>query len=279
MRRVKVITDSTTGLTKEILQEFEIDVVPARIILGSESYPDDGSVGPKELFEFADSTGTLPRTAAPDERQFQEMFQKWLGDDYDIFFTGISGKIAETVRNATSAAAKLVPGRISIVDSLSVSSGTGLQVLEAAEMADKGAGILEITHRAFSLRTKTRASMVLDTLKYLYIGGRCSKFASIVGDTLNVKPLVEVKDGEMVPGDSLRGKRYIDKYIELMMENPERIDPKRIFVSHCLSDEAGEVKERLVREYGFSNVLVSETASTTSVHVGPGSLGIAYLYQ
>ncbi len=279
MRKVKVITDSTTGLPKEILEKYGIDVIPARIILGSKGYDDDGSVTAKELFEFAASAGKMPHTMPPNEGQFQETFQKWLGEDYDIFFTGISGKLAPTVRIAESAAAKLVAGRISIVDSLNVSSGTGLQVLEAAEIAGKGAGLLEITHRMFSMRAKVRNCVVLDTLKYLYIGGRCSRFASVMGDTFGIKPMIEVKEGEMIPGESLRGRRYIDKFLELVMENPESIDPKRIFVTHCLCEEVGEVKERLEKEFGFKNVIVCDAPATTSVHVGPGSLGVMYLYK
>lgn len=279
MRKVKVITDSTTGLPKEMLEKYGIDVIPAHIILGSEGCDDDGSVGAKELFEFAASTGKMPRTTPPSEGQFQETFQKWLGEDYDIFFTGISGKLAPTVHIAESVAAKLVVGRTSIVDSLNVSSGTGLQVIEAAEMAEKGAGLLEITHRMFSIRTKVRNCVVLDTLKYLYIGGRCSKFTSIMGDTFNIKPMIEVKDGEMIPGENLRGKHYIDKFLELVMEDPRRIDPKRIFVTHCLSEEAGEVKEKLEKEFGFKNVIVCDAPATTSVHVGPGSLSIMYMYK
>ncbi len=279
MRKVKVVTDTTTGLPKEMIEKFGIDVVPARVILGAKGYPDDGSVSTKELFEFAASTGTLPYTMPPNDMQFQEIFQKWMEEDYDIFFTGLSGKIAPIVHIAESVLPRLVPGRVSIVDSLNVSSGTGLQVLEAAEMAQRGAGLLEVTKHVYSIRPRVRNCIVLDTLKYLYLGGRCSKLASVMGDTMGVKPVVEVKDGVMMPVDKLRGKRYMDKFIELVMQDKERIDPKRVFVTDCLCDEVGEVKERLVNEFGFKNVIVTDAPPTTAVHVGPGSLGIMYLYK
>lgn len=279
MRKVKVITDSTVGLPKEMMEEHRIEVVPSRIILGGKSYLDDGNVSIKELFEFVENTGALPGTTPPTESQFHEAFQKWLAKDYDILFTGIGGKIAGTLRTAEAAALKLVPGRISIVDSLNASAGTGLLVLEAAEMASKGAGIKDITNHVYSIRTKVRAIMLLDTLKYIYIGGKCSKLISILGNTLNLKPVIEVIDGEMTPRENLRGKRYLDRFLELAIGDPERIDPKRIFLTHCLSEETAEVRVRLEGEYGFSNVIVSEAPPTTSVHVGPGSLGIMYLYK
>lgn len=279
MRKVKIITDSTTSLPKDMLEERGIDVVPSRITLGSNSYPDKGDISNKELFEFAESEKTLPKTSPPTVRQFQDTFQKWLAEDYDIFFTGISSKIALNLSNAMSATTNLVSGRISIVDTLSASAGTGLQVLEAADLADKGAGLLEITNHVYSIRDKVQAAMVLDTLKYVYMGGRCSKLTSVMGDTLGLKPTIDMVDGEMVPGESLRGRRYIDKYIDKIMEDQKRIDTKRIIVTHCLSEEAAEVKERIAGEFGFKNVMITEISPTVSVHVGPGALGITYRYK
>jgi DegV family protein with EDD domain len=279
MRKVKIITDSTADLPKEMMEERGIDMVPLHIILGDESRPDDGSVKTEELFEFAERTGTLPKTAAASEYQFEEAFGKWLDEDYDIFFMGISSKLSATMSGAMAAAAELDKERISIVDSLSLSSGTGLQVLEAADMADGGAGLAEITEHALTLRGRVQASFVVDTLKYLYMGGRCSRLASIVGSRLQLKPTLELKEGEIVPGMMLRGSKYVDKYFDQVMEEPDRVDPKRVFVTHCLSEKAGEVKERLESEFGFGNVIVSDASPTISVHCGPGTLGILYLYK
>jgi DegV family protein with EDD domain len=183
------------------------------------------------------------------------------------------------MQNALSAASKLVGDRISVVDSLNVSSGTGLQILEAAELADRGFGLAEITERALALRPKVRAGIVLDTLKFVYLGGRCSRLASIVGDTLNIKPTINIIDGEVVLGERLRGKRYVERFVELVVDEPERIDPKRIFVTHCLESDEGEVKTRLERDFGFKNVIVADASPAISVHTGPGALGIMYMYK
>lgn len=100
MRRVKVITDSTADLPKEITTERGIDVIPLHIMFGEKSFLDDGYIKPKDLFEFAEDTGTLPKTEAPGEHQFLEAFQKRLEEDHDVFFLGVSGKLSETVQNA-----------------------------------------------------------------------------------------------------------------------------------------------------------------------------------
>lgn len=279
MRRVKVITDSSADVPKELREGRGVEVVPARIIIDGQSYLDDGTLSTEELLESARKSGKLPKTAAPSEYQLQEAFQKWLGEDYDIFFIAESAKVEETVKNALAAASKLAGGRISIVDSMNVSSGLGLQVLEAADMADSGAGLEEITENAFKIRGKVRTGIVLDTLKYLHIGGRCSRLTSILGDTLNVKPTIDVADGELVPGENLRGRNYIDQFLEKVMVHPELIDPKRIIVAQCLESKIEEVKTRLKRDFDFQNIIVAETSPAISVHCGPGTLGVIYRYR
>ncbi len=279
MRKIKIITDSGVDLPKSMMKERGIDIVPAQIMLGPESYPDDGSVDPKKLFDFAKKTGTMPKIVESSAFQIQEIFQKWMAEDYDVFFTCASSKLSPTAQNALIAMKKLAPDRISVVDSMSVSSGIGLQALEACDLAERGASLLEITNHLYSIRTKVRASMVLDTLKYVYIGGRCSRLTSIMADTFNIKATIDIVDGDMVPGENLRGNNYLDKYLKKAMENPERIDPKRIFVTHCLADEAEEIKERITKDYGFTNIIISEASLGVSMNCGPGGLGIMYRYK
>lgn len=277
MRKVKVITDSTADLPKSLRQERGIDMAPLHIILGDETFPDDGSHSNAELFTFADKHKTLPKSAAVNEYQFTEIFKKWLEEDYDIFFMGISSKLSATMQSALTAAATLDKERISIVDSLSLSTGTGLQVLEASDLARQGAGLKEITDHALCIRDKVQASFVVDTLKYLYMGGRCSRLASIFGSRLQIKPKLEIADGEIVPGVKFRGSHYVEKYYQQVMAEPKSIDPKRIFVTHCLSEYAEQVKQWIQRDFSFENVMITDASPTISVHCGPGTIGILYI--
>ena len=277
MRTVKIITDSTADLPKSLRHERGIDMAPLHIILGDETFPDDGSHASTELFAFADKHKTLPQSAAVNEYQFAEIFKNWLEQDYDIFFMGISSKLSVTMQSALNAAAALDKERISIVDSLSLSTGTGLQVLEACDLAQQGASLKEITDHALSIRGKVQASFVVDTLKYLYMGGRCSRLASIVGSRLQIKPKLELIDGEIVPGVKFRGSHYIEKYYQQVMAEPEKIDTKRIFVTHCLSENAEQVKQWIQRDHQFENVMITDASPTISVHCGPGTIGILYI--
>ncbi|MDD5018589.1 MAG: DegV family protein [Eubacteriales bacterium] len=279
MRKVKIITDSTADLPASILEECGIDMVPLHIILGEKNFLDDKSLSSEDLFRYADEYNTLPKTAAVNEYQFEEVFGKWLDQDYDVFFIGISSKLSATIQGAMAALERFDKERISIVDSLSMSTGLGLQVLEVSDMAGQGADLREITKSALALRGKVQASFVVDTLKYLYMGGRCSKLTSIVGSRLQIKPMLEVIDGEIVPGAKFRGSQYISKYFDQVMGKADKIDPKRIFITHCQARSAGDVKKRLEEEYGFLNVMITEASPTISTHCGPGTLGILFLYK
>ncbi len=279
MRKVKIVTDSTSDLSYGSLEQRGIERVPLHIILGDDSYPDDKSLKSADLFRYADETGTLPKSAAVNVFEFEEIFKKLLDEDYDILFLGISSKLSCTMQNAQIAAEKLGKERFSVVDSLSLSTGVGLQVLEASDLAMQGAGLEEITRHVLEIRPKVQASFVVDTLKYLYMGGRCSRLASIVGSRLKIKPKLELMNGEIVPGVKFRGKDYIKKYYDQMMERVNEIDPKRVFVTHCLSESAEDVKAMLETEHGFKNVEITEASPTISTHCGPGTLGILFLYK
>ncbi len=279
MSKVKIITDSTCDLPFNLLKEREIERVPLHIILGEDTYPDDQNLSSQMLFEFADSTGVLPKSAAVNAYDFEVVFQKWLDEGYDIFFTGISSHLSSTMQNAQTAAEQIGSDRISIVDSMSLSTGVGLQVLEASDLALAGASLDEITNHAISIRDKVQASFVVDTLKYLYMGGRCSRLVSIVGSRLQIKPKLELSGGEIVPSSKFRGAHFVDKYFDQVMERASDIDPKRIFVTHCLSDKAQAVKTRLENEFGFTNVMITDASPTISTHCGPGTIGVLFLYK
>ncbi len=279
MSKVKIITDSTCDLPFNLLKEREIERVPLHIILGEDTYPDDQNLSSQMLFEFADSTGVLPKSAAVNAYDFEVVFQKWLDEGYDIFFTGISSHLSSTMQNAQTALEQIGSDRISIVDSMSLSTGVGLQVLEASDLALAGASLDEITNHALSIRDKVQASFVVDTLKYLYMGGRCSRLVSIVGSRLQIKPKLELSGGEIVPSSKFRGAHFVDKYFDQVMERASDIDPKRIFVTHCLSDKAQAVKTRLENEFGFTNVMITDASPTISTHCGPGTIGVLFLYK
>lgn len=285
MRKVKVITETTADLPGELTDSRSIEVIPLHILLGEKSSPDDGSVKSEELFEYVEKTGKMPGVVLVTRGQYEKVFEKWLNEDYDILFTGMSNSRSEiTVQNAVAAAivvtaaAKLDRERISVVDSLSYSCGTGLLALEAAELAGNGAGLKEVTEHVLALRSKVHASFVIETVKYYSMLELGSKFLKMVGNALEVKPVLEMKSGTLVDVANLTGKDYINKYFERVMKDAEHIDPKRIFIAHCLVPDAAEgLKEKLGREYGFENVTITNVSPANARNNGPGTIGMFFL--
>lgn len=279
MRKIKIISDSTVDLPLGMLESYEIDIVPLHILLGEQDHLDDKSLTSTDLFRYADEHNTLPKSAAVNEFQFKEVFEKWIERDYDIFFMGISSKLSSTMQSAINASKNFDQDRISIVDSLSLSTGTALQVLTACDLVEMGASLKEITENAIRVRDKVQASFVVDTLKYLYMGGRCSKLVSIMGSRLKIKPKLELIDGSIIPTSKFRGKGYVKKYYAQVMERVKDIDPKRIFITHCLAEGTEELKQQLKDDFGFENVYITEASATISTHCGPNTLGILYMYK
>lgn len=276
MRKVKVITDSTSDLPVDLVKEHDIDIVPLHIILGDKSFLDDNSIKAKDLFLYADKYNVSPKTSDAEEHQFSKTFKKWLSEDYDIFFIGISSRLSATVLNAMNAAQQLDRERIAVFDSLSLSVGVGIQALEASDLARSGGGLKEVVDKAQSVRARVQASYVLDVPKYLYMSGRCPKLSSISG---NIKPKLELSAGEIIPTAEYKGGGFVKKYYNNLMEEADNIDPRRIFIAHCLSDKAKEIKSLLESEHGFKNVYITEISSVTSMFCGPGAFGLAYLYK
>lgn len=286
MRKVKVITESTADLPKEMASSHNIEIIPLHILLGGDR-ADDGSLKSEEMFEFIEKTDTMPSTVLVTQDEFERVFEKWLREDYDILFIGMSNSISEiTVQNAVAAsvavtkAANIERERISVVDSLSYSCGIGLLSLEAAELAGKGASLKEVTEYVLALRPKVHASFVFDKVKYYYMLGMVSKFVTLVGNAVEVKPVLDMKSGTLVGIANLTGKDYVNKYCERVMKDSERIDPKRIFIAHCLNPAAAEeVKQKLAGEYGFENVIITNVSPSNARNNGPGMLGISFLYK
>jgi len=202
MRKIKFITDSTSDIPQSLVEEYDIEVVPLHVLLGETDNLDDGNISAKDLFEYADSTGVLPKSAAVNEFEFEAVFSKWLEADYDIFFAGISSELSATIQAANAVAEKLAPDRISILDTRSLSTGESLILLEAADKAKEGAALSEVTEYAKSLIEKVEVRFVVDTLKYLYMGGRCSLLASIMGAASKSNPFLSLKTAKSSRGIS-----------------------------------------------------------------------------
>lgn len=280
MGKIIIASDSTCDLSPELINEYDIKVLPLCIVLDDVSYNDKVDITPEQIIEWSDKNKTTPKTSAPGIEDTIEFLRPFVEEGDDIIYIGISEDMSTTCNVIRLAASELDYDRVFVINSMNLSTGIGLQVLRAADMAKEGKTAEEIFEAINDARTKVRASFVVDTLTFLARGGRCSSVSALLANTLSLKPRIEVSMGKMGVGQKYRGKykKVILSYAQEMEEELLKADPKRVFVTYSKIDpEISEAVADYVRSLNyFENVLTTEAGGVITSHCGPGTLGVLY---
>lgn len=283
MRKIKIITDSTADLSKELLDRFDISFIPLYVTINQKSYKDIIDITPNELYKLVDEYGELPKSSAPSVQDFIEVFSKYIEEDYDIVYVSLSSKLSAAFQNATIASKEFGDERIFVIDSLNLSTGIGHLAIIAAELRDKGYTAKEIYNSVLQIVPKVRSSFIISTLKYLHMGGRCSSIQMLAGNILKINPQIIVKDGGMVVGNKYRGigNKVLDLfYKDHVLSVKNSINRNRVFVTHsAYTDGAHYLKDCLIRDFDFKEVLITHASCVISTHCGPGTVGILYIEE
>lgn len=280
MRPLKIITDSTCDLNKEDIERLEIVVMPLHVTFKEKSYDDGVNLTVPELYKLVEEEKILPKTAALSIMEFVEEFKKWISRGYDVIYTGISGKMSSTLNNANLAISELgADNQIKAIDSMNLSTGIGLIVLKAAELAKEGHDLEYVSKYMLDLRERVKSQFLIDTFDYLYKGGRCSGMQRIFGTMLKIKPIIVVRDGIMDVASKPHGKKKALEALLQMITNDEAIlDTERIMVTHSLADEEAKYLDSELRNrLGLTNIMITRAGSVISSHCGPGTIGILYI--
>jgi DegV family protein with EDD domain len=184
--KIKIITDSTNDLGRDLLEQLNIDVIPLTVNFDEESYLDSVEITTKELYEKVEAKGQLPKTAAVPIQKFIDVFEKYINEGYEIVYTGISKSLSRTFENAYFAAQEVNPEKIHLVDSMNLSTGIGLLVLKACKWRDEGQNVHEIADLMRETVPYVRSQFIVDTMEYLHKGGRCSGTAKVFGTLLRI---------------------------------------------------------------------------------------------
>jgi len=276
---IRIVTDSTADLDLELARERSIEIVPLSVYIGGKTYKDGLEMRSETLFPLVEQVGELPKTAAPSAGEFQDVFSQ----PGESIYIGISSALSASVQNALVGAQELETDKVLVIDSLNVSSGTGLLVLRAADLRDQGASREQIEQEILSLVPKVRTSFIIDTMDYLYKGGRCSALQMFAGSLLKIHPIIEIKpDGSMGVKDKARGarRRGLHMLLDDFKAQLPNIDPQRVCVSHtgCYEDAEFMISEisRLLPEAEVRSFI---TGSVVSSHGGPKTLGLEFMLK
>ncbi|OPY92085.1 MAG: Fatty acid-binding protein [Syntrophaceae bacterium PtaU1.Bin231] len=283
MDSVKIIADSTCDLPGSLRERLDIDIVPLYVLLGDQAFKDGVDIDQDRIFEHFDKTQRTPTTSAASVQDFVDAFGPYARQGRDIVFIGISSEMSATCQNALLAAREFPGVTIRVADSRNLSSGIGLLVIKAAEMAGEGRTADAIADRITAMTGLVRASFVIDTLTYLYRGGRCSRLQMLGANALGLKPKIAVRDGQMGPEEKYRGRlsRVVEKYARDALSDLAGIDPARVFITHSRCDrDVVETALDAVRRAGyFQQIHDTDCGSVIASHCGPGTLGVLYMLK
>jgi len=276
---VKIISDSTCDLSPELIARYDIDVIPLHIILGEQDYLDGQGITPDDIYRWSDENRQSPKTAAISMEDALAALKPYEGREVIVFT--ISGSMSSTYNVMRIAAEQMDAERIHVIDSKNLSTGVGLQVIAAAEMAAQGKSAAEIAEVIKADRALVRASFVVDTLTYLHRGGRCSSVAALMGGALKLHPRIGVAEGKMSAGKKYRGRmdRVIRDYVADMEADLLRARKEHVFITHsgCDEDTIAVVYGMLDRLHHFHEIHVTRAGGVISSHCGPGTLGVLYI--
>jgi len=281
---VRIISDSTCDLSKELLDKYEVDILPLHVILGDQDFEDGRSITPDEIYRWSDEHKQTPKTAAVSVEEAEKTFAPYLAEGNEIVCFAISESMSSTANAMRLAAQKLnAEEKINVIDSASLSTGVGLLVIEAARMARAGMNARQIVEIIEKLKSRVRASFVVDTLTFLHRGGRCSGVAAFVGSTLKLHPRIAVENGKMAPGKKYRGRmsRAIMDYVKDMEDDLKNARKDRVFITHSGCDQADidAVHAYLEGLHHFEEILTTRAGSVISSHCGPGTLGVLFISE
>ena len=275
---IKIVADSTCDLSKELIDKYNITIIPLSIIMGDESHYDGEDLTPEEIFAWSDRNRTTPKTSAVSQERTEKVLRPMMKAGDDIIFFGISGKMSSTCNVVSMVGADY--DKLHVIDSMNLSTGIGLQVIRAAEFAAAGLKAPEIVERINKAREDVRASFVIDTLTFLARGGRCSSVTALLANTLKLHPVIAVTDGAMDVAKKLRGSigRVIMNYVLSMEAELLTADPSRVFITHsgCDPKVVAEVREYLERLNYFKEIHETRAGGVISSHCGPNTLGVLY---
>ena len=253
---VKIISDSTCDLSAELVAQYDIDILPLHILLGDEEFEDGKTITPDEIYTWSDEHKTTPKTSAPSLAETIELFRPYVEEGREIVCFSISNSMSTSGNVMRLAAGELeAENRITVIDSANLSTGIGLLVIEAA--------------------------IVVDTLTYLYRGGRCNAVAAMAGGVLKLHPKIVVENGAMDATKKYRGKinSVIMSYVKDMESDLKSARPDRVFITHsgCDATTVESVRSYLESLGVFHEILETRAGGVVSSHCGPGTLGVLFI--
>lgn len=279
---IKILADSASDLSREYYKKLNVDVVPLHVNIAGTDYLDGENITPKEMYE-AMRGNERPTTSQAAPYAFEDAFTTCAKTNEPLIYLALSSPLSGTYESAKvmkkQVKEKYPDAPIYIVDTKCVTLGYGLVVIRAAKLASEGANVEEIITMATYHAEHMEHIFTVDNLEYLYRSGRLSRTASIIGSLLNIKPILHVKDGKLVPLENVRGsKKLLNRMIDIAEKRGTDFENQTIGISHGDDiNTANKLASMLKKRLGIKNIVIEMIGSSVGVHSGPGALALFFL--
>jgi len=275
---IKITADSTCDLSSELLHTLDITLTPLHVLIDEEDFRDGINIMPQDIFRHVGEHNRTCTTAAINTYEYEEFFSQFVDQYEAVIHINLGSDFSSCYQNAKIAAQSF--DNVYVIDSQNLSTGSGHLVYEAALLAREGRSAHEIVEKVQALIPKVNASFVIDRMDYLKKGGRCSSMEAFGATLLKIKPSIEVTHGKMAVGKKYRGnfENCLEKYIKDRLQQDDKIDKSRIFITHsmCPPETVQKVRGWIAQYTEFEEVIETSAGCTISAHCGPNTLGILY---
>lgn len=276
MGQIKILTDSTAGITPEEVEKYNIHVVPLTIHIDGETFEDNVDLSPSEFLVKMAGSKELPKSSQPAVGVFEELYNELGQDGSELLVITMTGGMSGTVKSAESAAS-ISDVKVTVVDSRFTSYGLSFQVLEAAKMAQEQKSMEEILARLDHVRANTHLYVIIDTLENMVKGGRIGKGKSLVSSILNIKPVANLEGGEYNVVAKVRSYKAVVKHV--YNQYLEDTAGKKVLgagIQHADGLKMALPLAELIKESGLNDLKFGITSPIISTHTGPGAIGFSY---
>jgi DegV family protein with EDD domain len=281
MQPISIVTDSTAYIPENLLQEYDVKVVPQILIWDDKTMQDGVDISPMEFYERLKSSETMPTTSQATVGSFKEIFEPLVADGHEILAILVSDKLSGTIQSAVQTKAMFPDARIEILNSVSTAMALGFQVLAAARAAREGKSMAELVELANGAVSRTGVLLVVDTLEFLHRGGRIGGASRLLGTALNLKPILEMRDGAIEPVEKVRTKsKAHGRLLDILEQRIAGRTPVRLAALHAAAEQdAKAMLEKASARFSPIEALVSDVSPVVGSHVGPGTVAMSYCVE
>jgi len=280
MKRIALVTDSTADLTEKLKLQYNIHSIPLRIRFGDEEFF-DGEITNEDFYFRLEKENELPQTSQPSPEEFISLYKRLLEEYQEVISIHISSGLSGTI-NAARVATEKLKGSIHLVDSKTISMGTGILVMEAAKYIQEGINSNYILEKLYTARQNIETLFTLNTLEYLQKGGRIGRVHGILGSLLNIKPIIRVgEDGVYQTWGKARSQeRALNSIVHAFQNLSKGRKAKKFSVAHGAALQAGQyLKDAMENAFQMPAALFTQVGPVIGVHTGPGTIGAAIQYE